>query len=320
MMPIQTLFNQRLDALQSMLLAARLQDNPALWLYQNNARTPLFYLEAMCRVLAIYGKKKTFAKWTKRFKVLEDGLGAVDYVDVLHKELSHNSAVPAAVNQQLIEQRQLSLLKLNGALFEGDWFSDTDSRIDKIRAKKVDWPADAQLVDGLTQLCRDKIAQITVQLDSPIVDIENDLHELRRDIRWLSIYPQAFAGYVQLTPEVKTVGTKFDKYLTDKIIHSPFNQLPFNESIAAPLQLKRVNFYAMSWVIDALGVLKDQGLRLDALTHSLHLTAQIAPEAAQLQAMAILGKQQASIEEIISAATVVTTQIKKDEVLSGLIG
>lgn len=320
MKPLQTVFNQRLDALDATLKTARLQDNPALWLYQNNARTPLFYLEAMCRVLAKCGDKKTFTKWNARFKALEDGLGAVDYVDALMKEFAQNRAVPTAVNTHLSEQRQLALLKLNGALFEGDWFSDTDSRIEKIRRKKLNWLTDAELIDGLTALYHKKTAQITAQLDAPIVNIEADLHELRRDIRWLSIYPQAFAGYVALSPNTpnELVDARFDKYLTDKIVNSPFNQLPLNDAIAAPLVLNRVHFYAMSWLIDALGTLKDQGLRLDALTHALHLTAQISPETAQTQALLMLGKQQATIAEILSAATIVVAQVKEDAILNGL--
>ena len=48
----KALFLHHLTALSNQLTASSLQDNPALWLYQNNARTTLFYLEGMTRELA----------------------------------------------------------------------------------------------------------------------------------------------------------------------------------------------------------------------------------------------------------------------------
>jgi len=44
-------FNFFLDQLQSLLANAQNQKNPALWLYSNNARTTLFMLEALAKLV-----------------------------------------------------------------------------------------------------------------------------------------------------------------------------------------------------------------------------------------------------------------------------
>ncbi|TDR30975.1 hypothetical protein [Hydromonas duriensis] len=319
----KALFNDHLSALDNLLTQAHLQDDPALWLYQNNARTVLFYLEGMCRALAQFHDSKRFNKLTERFKTLEDALGQIDYFDAFVKEFSANPTIPADVVEHLTQERQMALLALNGALQKEGWIGESARRIKKIRkgkkTKSINWLSDEELVLALRHLYEQKIADITLALTQSFKSIENDLHELRRQVRWLSIYPQAFKGYITLAQPRRIVAKKFDKYLTDDIVHSPFNQLPQSDNITSPLQLNQNNFYAMSWFIAATGLLKDQGLRLDALTHSIHITQKVAPETAQSQAMLMLGSQQASTDEVLSAAQIIAKQLKMDAIFTGLV-
>lgn len=319
----KALFLHHLTQLSNQLTEANLQDNPALWLYQNNARTTLFYLEAMTRALASFHNKKRFTKLTERFKKLEDGLGQIDYFDAHIKDFSSNPSMPVEVIELLTQQRQDHLAQFNSTLHKGGWIGDAAQRIHKIRngksSQKIDWLEDESLIKKLHDLYLEKTAEIAEALSKPIVSIEADLHELRRDVRWLSIYPQAFKGYITLTRRRTIVARKFDKYLTDEIVHSPYNTLPSVPSIDNPLQLNVNNFYAMSWFISALGTLKDQGLRLDALTHAIHITQKISPEAAQTQALTVLGSQQGSISEIIQAAEFAMKQVKADGIFVNLL-
>lgn len=319
----KALFLHHLTALSNQLTASSLQDNPALWLYQNNARTTLFYLEGMTRALAHFHDKKRFNQLTERFKTLEDGLGQIDYFDAFIKEFSEKPAIPVEVVALLTQQRQAHLAQLNSTLHDDGWIGDAAQRIHKIRngksSQKIDWLSDDALIAKLHCLYHDKAVEITESLSQPIVSIEADLHELRRDIRWLSIYPQAFKGYITLTRPRAIIARKFDKYLTDEIVHSPYNVLPSVPDIRSPLQLNVNNFYAMSWFIAALGTLKDQGLRLDALTHAIHITQKISPEAAQTQALTALGSPQASIAEIIQAAEFAMRHVKTDGIFMGLL-
>ena len=75
-------------------------------------------------------------------------------------------------------------------------------------------------------------------------------------------------------------------------------------------------FYAMSWLIDALGTLKDQGLRLLELSK---VWGEIEGVDAQELALAALGREQASQAEILSAARIVVAQVKRDLVLKSLL-
>ena len=58
--------------LQVLFKKAAEQKNPALWLYNNDARTVLFMLEALTRIHNKAFDEKIFSKWNKRFKKLED--------------------------------------------------------------------------------------------------------------------------------------------------------------------------------------------------------------------------------------------------------
>ena len=52
-------FNFYLNQLQTLLDKAAMQKNPALWLYNNNARTSLFMLEALAKLYKeLHNKKK----------------------------------------------------------------------------------------------------------------------------------------------------------------------------------------------------------------------------------------------------------------------
>src|SRR6186713_3659761 len=90
-------FEQHLNKLQELLIKSSKQKNPALWLYQNDARTPLFMLEGLAKLYAGIHNEKKFKKLKEQFKLLEDGFGAIDYYDSFAKEFAGNAAIPAAI-------------------------------------------------------------------------------------------------------------------------------------------------------------------------------------------------------------------------------
>jgi hypothetical protein len=83
-------FNYFIGQLQPMLIIAGKQKNPALWLYRNNARSPLFMLEALSKIYSSLHNKKKFTKIELHFKIVEDTLGAIDYYDLAAKDLAKN--------------------------------------------------------------------------------------------------------------------------------------------------------------------------------------------------------------------------------------
>ena len=75
--------------------------DPALFLYQNNARTPLFMLEGLSKMYIDIHNKKRFSKLKEHFKLLEDGLGAIDYYDAIAKNFTTNKNFPKNILQYL---------------------------------------------------------------------------------------------------------------------------------------------------------------------------------------------------------------------------
>jgi hypothetical protein len=48
----------------------------------------------------------------------------------------------------------------------------------------------------------DKIIRFVAGTNYHFVNVENDVHELRRKLRWLSIYPQSLRGAIQFAPDM----------------------------------------------------------------------------------------------------------------------
>ena len=84
-----------LNKLQVLLDNAAKQKNPALWLYSNDARTPLFMLEGLTKLYTQIHNKKKFTKLKEQFKLLEDTLGAIDYYDNIAKDIISKKKIPA---------------------------------------------------------------------------------------------------------------------------------------------------------------------------------------------------------------------------------
>ena len=105
-----------LNKLQVLLDNAAKQKNPALWLYSNDARTPLFMLEGLAKLYTQVHNKKKFTKLKEQFKLLEDGLGAIDYYDSFAKEFVKNKKIPAALTNYIQAQSREKVQSLNEIL------------------------------------------------------------------------------------------------------------------------------------------------------------------------------------------------------------
>ena len=56
-------------------------DDPALVVYKNDLRTPLFMLQGLARIYSHTFSEKKFDALKNDYKLIEDALGAVDYYD-----------------------------------------------------------------------------------------------------------------------------------------------------------------------------------------------------------------------------------------------
>ncbi len=316
-------FEFYLAQIQTLFKKAAPQENPALWLYQNNLRTPLFMLEALARIYSHTHHKKIFNNLKLHVKQLEDALGAIDYYDAFAKEFALNKKIPKAVVKYMQGQAMVKTKELNELLIKEKWMGKKADKIKKIQKKlsKINWLNEAEEVNALNEFYGASIYTIAKFIKKDKLHFENietDVHELRRKLRWLSIYPQAVLGNIQLS-KTNTSPKQLHKYLTQEIITSPFNKMPQANNCKYFLLLNQNYFYALSWMIAELGKLKDSGLRIIAIKEALlQLNKSTNKKALQLT-YTYLGNLQPTLLQILLQAQVVCTTYFNENNLEHLV-
>ena len=289
--------------LETKMAKAAKQRNPALYLYKNDARTPLFMLEGLSKLYAELHNKKKFTKLKEHFKLLEDAIGAIDYYDHFNKNLTLNKKVPVQVTQYLQAQTREKIQHLNDLLEQNKWINDTNERIEKIRKKLTEatWMKPANEIKAIELFYGKAISNIIAFTESTeyhFDNMEDDVHELRRKIRWLSIYPQALQGCVQLTA-VKPIPKHLKKYLTAEIVNSPYNIMPEIGNSTHILKLNKNYYLSLSWMIATLGKQKDNGLQIVAIKEALMQSLNMEEADALKQVYKILGTKQIKLQELL---------------------
>lgn len=256
---------------------------PGQALHLSKARTPSFMLEALGRV---YEKldidDSLFERIRTESKIVEDTLGAIDFFDSMVKR-SKDWSMPAGV-VHLAEQRYYEACGKAWAWIEArEWvpsrYHETDSVLASRMArklKKVDWHAPQREAKLLRKWLRKEIPTIAQKIQAlDLHQIEAGLHKARREVRWISIYFTALDGAFVLDKDAKSPA-HWDRYLTKEIVENPFNQLPVPETGDAPLPVPAPLLYALSYLIDRLGVIKDRAQWTETLQHFLHLSGEKA--------------------------------------------
>lgn len=265
-------FNLYLDKLENLLLEASKQSDPALWLYQNGARTPLFMLEGLAKLYGGLHNKKRFDKMEASFKSLEDAIGAIDYYDSFAKEFATDKKVAEKITKFTASKAMEKRAELNKLLIDKNWIGKNADRLSKIRKKlhDADWlddKAEMNAIESYYKRSIEKINEFAKTYESGFTELESQVHELRRKLRWLSIYPQTLQGAIQLT-KTSSRDKNVKKYLTPEIVNSPFNKMPSVSTNRYVLTFNRDYFLALSWMISELGKLKDEGLRFFVLNEA----------------------------------------------------
>ena len=298
-----------INQLKVLLSRAAKQKNPALWLYNHNARAPIFMLEGLSKLYAGLHNKKKFEKLEEQFKLLEDILGAIDYYDVFAKELAHRKKIPATITTYLAAQSREKIQWLNEILKENHWLDDRHPCINKIKKKLGDahWMVEKQEIQAIDVFYTSAITEINNFFKSTghhFENVELEVHKLRRKLRWLSIYPQALRGCIQLSKSKHT--SKFmTKYLTKEIMGSSFNKMPGAGDNKHFLLLEQNSYYALSWMISELAILKDEGLRVIAVKEAFQQTTNISDKEALQKTYHVLGKKQLTIKQILNKADII---------------
>ena len=318
----QERFSYFLSTLEAGIRTAAQRKNPALWMYQNNMRTPLFMLEGLCRLYADIHNRKKFTRLKERFKLLEDGIGSIDFYDAAAKQLAGKKGIPAFVLQYLQAQTREKIQHLNDVLAAEAWTGGDMIRMGKIRKKleKARWLHEETETLGIETAYRATIHAVVrfARETGAFNNMEEDVHELRRKLRWLSIYAHALQGTAQLV-SLRKPATSLTPYLTPAVLASPFNQLPAPGPYSSFLLLNRNYFLALSWIIDQLGKLKDEGLLMIAVKEALQQSENLKEEAALQKACKILGKPAGHLDKLLRQASGISQRFFKENHLSHLV-
>ena len=322
MNPGKEIFNYHLNNLEKLLNEAKNQNNPALWLFENGLRTPMFMLEATARVFEKIYDSKDLEKRKEQIKTVEDAIGAVDYYNAFAKELTLNQNIKPAIIDYLNQQTDLKIIELNTILNDENWLNR--KRIAKIKEtiNSVDWLSETNELKKIDQFYKKSIAKIdefikitTFDFD----DIENDVHELRRRLRWLSIYPQALLGVFQYSKSIENPPKNLEKYLTPEILESKYNILPTTLQFTNPIEINKNYFFALSWIIAELGKIKDEGLRIMVLKEAIENTDNSDLKIDESEIHKILNTKQKSLETLLSSAEKIVKPYFEEQNLKNLL-
>jgi hypothetical protein len=235
--------------------------SPGFSLYKMNLRTPFFMLESLSRVFEYVYDKKIFDKLKKQTKAVEDALGNVDFFDGSLQIFNKIPEINEQVSENLKKELENARIHLDKLLIEENWLNG--KRIHKFRKnlKNFKWLKEKAQTKKIGKFYHEEISDtIKFIKENPVFhDMENQVHELRRKLRWLSIYATATRGIFQLK-ETNERPSFLEKYLTPDIVNSPYNQFPVNPDLKYVIELDKNRFYALSWIIQELGRIKDTGL------------------------------------------------------------
>jgi hypothetical protein len=197
------------------------------------------------------------------------------------------------------------------------------SRIAKIQEKlnSADWLTAAVEMPLVKKHYAAEIEEITDFVTDQhfhFDNMEEDVHELRRQLRWLSIYPQAMRGSIQLQLG-KTNPQYLKKYLTKSITTSPYNKMPPKGKLKSVLLLDKNRFLALSWMIASLGEMKDAGLQIEALKHALQQAATVDDATAYRLAHDYLGSKQPNLLQLLDSAEKIAKTFFTEKNLAALV-
>ena len=320
MRPGRTRFNRYLLETETLLQQAFKAVNPALWLYQNNARTSFFMLEALAKLHRGLHNPKKFDKIKEHCKLLEDGIGAIDYYDNAAKDLQQVAGMPEFVIAYIQAQTREKVQRLNDILTENKWTGEDARRLSKIREKldEAEWMKAEKEIAGIRSFYEESIREIISFMPDRFTEMESQVHEMRRKLRWLSIYPQALQGAIQFSDNGETDPLTVP-YLTTEIVESPFNRLPPPAQNPYILRFEKKYFLCLSWMIAELGRIKDEGLTIMATAEALAQIARMKHHDAVKEACRLLNKDQHCLDQLLDKATIICQQFFREKHFNKLI-
>lgn len=250
---------------------AKSNSNPALFLHKNKVRTVIFMAESILRVSNKLFVDKQIKDWHFTVKKLEDYLGEIEnYIDVL-AEFSKIKTINVQQLEYVSGKLDKSIEKLNKKLIKNNFYLADLDEMNKgfkinFNDKTIVLKLHEEIKSELIEAC-----EFYNQFPKAFTDMESQVHELRRKLRWISIYGESFQGLIVLQ-DVKEKYVWEKTFITPKEIKNSFNKLPVSKKSSQHISLNKKSFYALSYMISNLGLIKEKGFSLYFLGKSIRKT------------------------------------------------
>lgn len=240
-------------------------------------------------------------KTTLRYvKELEDGLGRVDDYDHLSLLFSSNKKIEKMQLLYFLHKKEKELAKLNKKVSSRSFYLKTYERL--ARTKEFDFNT-KEFIKKLNGRIKKEITNcLDFYLRYPLVftELEGQIHEIRRKLRWITIYAQSLDGLVVLVSTKKEYAWQ-KKFVTSVELHSPYTKVPVKKNLANYIRFNKQAFFAFSHVVNQLGSIKDKALEIELLKKSILKTRNMSDEQAEKLALKQLSAKK-NMEELFKEA------------------
>lgn len=288
--------------LRELFQKAITQENPAMFLFEKKARTLLFTIESLTRILSKVSEDKQIKVHYKSVKECEDALGQIDLDHNLYRQFSENKKIKKEQANYFLKRRDKTLKKWNQKLILNHFYQDTFNRLsDPGRINLTDVTSVSILQQEIEKELG-KCKAFFLKRPAKFTKIEDELHRIRRKLRWISIYAQSFNGIIVLDTDKKIYPWE-KKFITSVEITSPYNTLVIKRNLKQYIHFNKKAFLALSYVINHLGEIKDKCIVQDELKRALIETGVHTPLEATNLVIKQLNVKQSPLEELATAHT-----------------
>ncbi len=259
-------------------------------------RPALFALEGLYR---LYKKRDgIFEDGLVRVKELEDTIGAYDFSNKLLKaanelglsddvirHLEDNKKSKGSILEQLLSQKWLGD---NGT----NTFQGLKKDIEQFKFKK----AKKELKFIRKTVAKEALKTAENELD--MSDMENGVHEYRRDLRWFSMYLTSIQGGVYLDDSVHPI-SELKSLLDDEIANMPYANLNESNLVKGAIALPKSVYFGVIHDVKYVGDLKDLGENVEGLAAALVATGEANDmHDAEVQLLKLYGKPATHLDDI----------------------
>ncbi len=237
--------------------------------YLAGARNNFFRLEAFCRIYREITSDDFYNEYYQVFKKAEDALGRYDHhYQLLEDVKKYGGKWPSGLLRIFEKNHDSSAIETESWLKKEGWldpeplqlvkFSDLLNKSSGMECEKYKSGFGAFLLKAIKKITKE-YGEGKINLNH----LEDGIHELRRNIRWISIYTKVCSGMIQLSGD--EIPDSFPpEYVTRNIMQSGFMKMDKAMKGIKPICIRTAHFAALSWMIDFLGKLKDAGIRSEA--------------------------------------------------------